>query len=223
MANLFRGVVLAAIAAALGYGQTSAELLARLDRFSQSFHGMTAEMNTTNHIAGINEDDRESGSIILRRDSPGKIRMLISITGSNASTVLLQNQTVQIYHPKLNDIQEYDIRQYKDIAQQLFQLGFGVAGVELAKNYTIETIRREIVNQENATFVELLPKSAELRKRLSKVTLWIADKTNCAIRQKFDFPDHGYRLAEFSRVLVNPNIPSSAFDLPKSAHKVRVN
>jgi len=223
MGNLFRYVVLAGMSTALSYGQPSAELLARLDQFSKSFHGMTAEMHTTNHITGVSEDDQESGRIVLRRDSPGKVRMLISIAGSNASTVVLRDQTAQIYHPKLNDIQEYDIRQYKDIAQQLFQLGFGVAGVDLARNYTITTVKREVVNQENTTFVELVPKSTDLQKRLSKVTLWISDKTNCAIRQKFDFPDRGYRLAEFSHLLVNPNIPSSSFDLPKSAQKVRVN
>jgi len=223
MRNLFRRVVLAGMTAALGFGQPSAELLARLDRFSQSFRGMTAEISTTNHIVGINEDEQESGRIVLRRDSPGKIRMLISITGPNASTVVLRDQTAQIYHPKLNEFQEYDIRQYKDIAHELFQLGFGVAGVDLARSYTIASLKREVVNQENTTFVELVPKSAELRKRLSKVTLWISDKTNCTIRQKLDFPDGGYRLAGFSHMLVNPNIPSSSFDLPKSAHRVRVN
>jgi outer membrane lipoprotein-sorting protein len=209
--------------ASLSFGQTSAELVGRLDRFAQSFRGVTADIHTTNHVAGINEDEQESGTIALRRDSPGKIRMLISFTGSNASTVVLHDQTAQIYHPKIDEIQEYDIRQYKDIAQQLFQLGFGIAGTELDKSYTLAILKREVVNQENTTFVELVPKSADLRKRLSKVTLWVSDKTNCAVRQKFEFPDGGYRLAEFSHTLVNPNIPSSSFALPKSAHTVRVN
>ena len=84
--------------------------------------------------------------------------MLISLTGGNASIVVLRDQTVEIYHPKINEVQEYDIRQYKDIAHQLFQLGFGVAGVDLAKSYTITSRGSEAVDSDNATLVELVPK-----------------------------------------------------------------
>lgn len=223
MRHLFRRALLAGLMAVVCSAQSTDELLARLDRFAKSFHGIKAGMSATYHIAGIDQDDHDTGAILLRRDSAGKFRMLISINGANASTVILREQVAEIYHPKLNEIQEYDIRQYKDIAQQLFQLGFGVPGSELAKSYSIPTLRREVVNGENATFVELVPKSAEVRKRLTKVDLWLSDKTSCAVRQKFYFPDGGYRLVEFSDLLVNPNIPSSSFDLPKSARKVRVN
>jgi outer membrane lipoprotein-sorting protein len=223
MGTLLRGVLLAGVTATACWAQPASELLARLDRFAQSFRGMKAEIRTTNHIAGIDEDDQESGTIVLKRDGPGKVRMLISVTGANASIWVLRDQMAEIYHPKIDEIQEYDIRQYKDIAHQLFQLGFGVAGADLARSYTVSSLRREAVEHENATLVELVPKSPEVLKRLSKVALWISDKSDCAVRQKFYFPDGGYRLAEFSGITVNPTIPTSAFDLPKSARKVRVN
>ncbi len=223
MTSLLRCAVWAGLAAATCGAQPSAELLARLDRFARTFHGIKAAMRTTNHVAGINEDEVQSGTIVLRRDSQSKFRMLISVTGENASTVVLREQIAEIYHPKLNEIQEWDIRQFKDIAQQLFQLGFGVAGSQLAKDYNLTTVRREAVNGENTTYVELAPKSAEVLKRLSKVELWISEKTDCAIRQKLYFPDGGYRLVEYSDLLVNPFIEASAFDLPKGAKRVRVN
>jgi len=47
--------------------QRTADLLARLDHFARSFRGMKAEIRTTNHIAGIDEDDQESGTIVLKR------------------------------------------------------------------------------------------------------------------------------------------------------------
>ena len=214
---------MAVLAAGVCLGQGSDELLARLDRFAKTFHGMKAAIRTTNHIAGLEIDEHESGSMALKRDSAKKFEMMIAIGGANAETVVLREQLVDIYKPKLDEIQEYDVRKYKDIAQQLFQLGFGVAGSELAKAYDIGQVRREAVDHENATYVELTPRSAEVRKLLSKVELWISDKTDCAIRQKFYFPDGGYRLAEFSDLLVNPNLPASTFELPKSAKKVRVN
>jgi outer membrane lipoprotein-sorting protein len=223
MTYLFRRALLAGLTVAVCCAQPSAELLARLDRFSRTFRGMKAGIRTTNHIAGIDEDEKESGVILLTRTSPARFRMSLSFTGPNAVTVILRDQTAEIYHPKLNEIQEYDIRQYKDIAHELFQLGFGVAGADRDKSYSIVSLKREAVGDENATYLQLLPKSTEVRKRVSKVELWISDKTNCAIRQKLYFPDGGYRLAEFSGLLVNPNIPSSAFDLPKSAKRVKVN
>jgi outer membrane lipoprotein-sorting protein len=223
MKYLFRLGLLAGVGAAACFAQSSDELLARLDRLSKTFKGMKAEIRVTNHIAGLPKEEIDSGSILIRRDSPAKVRMLISFTGANASTVLLSGQTAEIYHPKLNEVQEYDIRKYKDVAQQLFQLGFGVAGADLAKSYEITLLKREAVSGENATFVEVAPKSAQVRKLLSKMELWISDKTNCAVRHKLYFPDGGYRVAEYSDMLVNPNIPASSFDLPKGATRVKVN
>lgn len=223
MTNFLRTALLAGLTAAVCAAQSADELLARLDRFAKTFHGMKADMQTVTHVAGLDADEKEPGSIVLRRDSPRKLRMLIAIGGANAETVVFSEQTAEIYKPKLNEIQEIDIRRYKDIVQQLLPLGFGVAGADLARSYEIPLLRRETVGKENATYVEMVPKSADVKKLLSKVELWFSEKTDCAIRQKFDFPDGGFRLVDYSNLLVNPNIPTATFDLPKSAHRVKVN
>jgi hypothetical protein len=38
----------------------------------------------------------------------------------------VRGQIAKVYLPKLNKMQEYDIRAYKDVAQKLFLLGFGI-------------------------------------------------------------------------------------------------
>ena len=98
-----------------------------------------------------------------------------------------------------------------------------MSGKQLAANYEIRELQRERVAGENATRVELIPKSPEVLEALPKIDLWIADRTDCAIQQKFYFPGGDYRLVEFSDVRVNPNIPSAELELPKGAKRVRMN
>ena len=88
---------------------------------------------------GVPDDEVDSGVIYIKR-SGGKAQFRIDFTGPNSQSVEVREQLVEIYHPKLNEIQEYDLRAYKDVAQKLFLLGFGMPGRELAANYEIRTL-----------------------------------------------------------------------------------
>jgi len=219
MRILFCGAVLACA----GWAQPTAEFLARLDRLAKTFTGAKAAIRNTNHYASGLPDDIQTGVFLLKRDSGTKVRMRIDFTGSNTYTVSLHDQLAEEYHPKLNEIHEYDIRKYKEMSQTLFLLGFGMSGKQLAANYDLRELRREKAGGENATRVELVPKSADVLKAITKIDLWISDRTDCAVQQKFYFPGGDYRLVEFSDVRVNPNIPSSELELPKGAKRVRMN
>jgi outer membrane lipoprotein-sorting protein len=206
------------------WAQPSAQLLARLNRFAETFKGAKATVQNTNHVdvKGV-LDEIETGSFLIKRDSATKVRLRIDITGNNAYTAVLGDRLVEIYHPKLNEIEEYNLRQYKNLSQQLMQLGFGAAGRDIAKSYEIRSLRREAIDGEDTTVVELIPKSEEVRNVVSRAELWIADKSTCAIQQKLYFKGGEYKLARFKDLVVNPNIPSSAFDLPKQAKRTRMN
>lgn len=52
-----------------------------------------------------------------------KAQFLINFT---QPTTAVRGQIAKVYLPKLNKMQEYDIRAYKDVAQKLFLLGFGI-------------------------------------------------------------------------------------------------
>lgn len=207
------------------WAQPATEILGRLDRFAPLFEGIRATVRYTEHTAPLSEDSdtNETGALTIQQSSPGKVQLMIAFTGTDANTVVLRGQIVEQYYPKLDEIHEVDIRKYRDLAQTLLLLGFGMSGRELAAHYEIGNLRRETVESQPATHLDLVPKSPDVLKDLKNVELWIADKTDCAVRQKFYFPGGSYKIARFSDVEINPKLPASAFDLPKHAKRVRMN
>ena len=214
--------VLAGLAAGALRAQPASEFLALMDRFSKNFAGAKATIHSTTHTVGVPEDEVETGTIFVKR-SGGKTQFLIAFASPNIYTAAVRDQIAEVYYPKLNEIHEYDLRAYKDIAQKLFLLGFGMPGSELAANYEIRNVRHETIDGQSATHVELVPKAPEVLKQLKRVEVWISDATQCPARQTFYLPDGGFRMAQFSNMEVNPKLPGSAFDLPKGARRVRIN
>jgi outer membrane lipoprotein-sorting protein len=189
------------------------------------FRGIRATVRYTEHTAPLSEefDTTETGVLTIQQSSPGKVQVKIAFSGSDANTLVLRGQTVEQYYPKLDEIHEYDIRKYRDLAQRLLLLGLGMSGRELAAHYEIGSSRRETIDGQPSIHLELVPKSPEVLRDLKKVELWIADKTDCAVQQKLHFPGGSYKITKFSDIEINPNLPRSAFDLPKHAKRVRMN
>lgn len=217
-----RAVFLLSLAAICAPAQQAPEVLARLDRFAATFRSAQAAVRTVTHTAVINEDETQTGVLTIKKD-PGNFRYRIAFSGENAFTVVIDNRQAEVYHPKIDEIQRYDIRKYRDLAQKMLLLGFGTAGRELAANYEIRDLRRETVESQAVTHLELTPKSPAVLQQLKKVELWISDRSQCPVQQKFYFPGGDYRLATFSGVQVNPVVQASVFDLPKNAKRVKMN
>jgi outer membrane lipoprotein-sorting protein len=164
------------------------------------------------------------GTVVMKRYPPNELRFLINFIGPDAQGIALRGQTVEIYYPKLNIVREYSIGKYKDLAEKLILLGFGMPGRELAANYEIGNLGGERVGSQDSVHIQLTPKSPEVLKQLSRVDLWISLKINCPIQQKFYMPSGDYRLVTYSDIKVNPpHLPNSVLDFPKAAKRERMN
>jgi outer membrane lipoprotein-sorting protein len=217
-------VALCGTATNIGWAQSTAEILTRLDQAATSFAGATASIRVITHTGIINEDETQIGNVAVKRSSPHEMRFLINFTGPDAQAIALRDGTLQIYYPKLNTVREYNIGKYRDLAQKLILLGFGMPGRELADSYDISNLGSERVESQESVHLQLTPKASEVLKQLSRVDLWISLKTNCPVQQKFYMPGGDFRLVTYSDVSVNPpHLPTSALELPKGAKRERMN
>jgi len=219
--SAFAVPLLASLTAGIAECQPAATFLNLMDQFSRTFTGAKANIRTTTHPRGIPEDDVETGVFLVKR-AGGKTQFRIDFAPPNVYTVAVHDQLAEIYRPKLNETQVYDLSAYKDLAQY-FLLGFGMPVRELASSYEIRDLKHETVDGQAATHLELIPKSPAVAKQLKSIEIWISDANQCPVRQTFHFPDGGFRTAQFSALEVNPKFPGGAFDLPKGAKRVRAN
>jgi outer membrane lipoprotein-sorting protein len=219
-----RAVLALCVAAGTARAQSVDQLLARLDTAAATFKSAKADIRRTTYEASIHETETENGSTVIRRTAPGKLESRIDITGDNANTWVVRDQSAEKYVPAMDQVEVYDIRKYRDLAQTLLVLGFGMSGRELAASYAITNPRRDTVAGSAATAVDLAPKSQDAIEKLhlKKVELWVADDTAAPAREKFTFSDGNTWTVEYSNVQMNPKLPASALDLPRSAKRVKM-
>jgi outer membrane lipoprotein-sorting protein len=211
-------------AAGLAPAQSVDRLLARLDQAAATFKGVKADMRRTSYTASIQVTEEESGSTVIRQSSPGKLEFRIDMAGANANTWVVRDQSAEHFLPAIYQVEVWDIKKYRDVAQTLLVLGFGMSGRELTARYTVSNPRQDAVGGRAATAVDLAPKSQDVMEKLhlKKVELWVAEDTAAPVREKFYFSDGNTWTVEYSNVQLNPKLPASALDLPKGAKRVKM-
>jgi outer membrane lipoprotein-sorting protein len=195
-------------------------VLARIDSAGAAFHGMSANLHQLSHTAVINEDTVDSGTVLLKRPKPRDMRMLVEFTQPDRKTVTFQGRKVDIYYPKIQTVQEFDVGGNKDLLEQFFLLGFGTSRADLQNNYNIRFLGKETLDGKQTERLELIPKSKAILEHLKKLELWISD-TGYPFQQKFYLPGGDYKLMTYSDMKINPDLPDAALKLhvPKNVKR----
>jgi outer membrane lipoprotein-sorting protein len=202
-------------------GQSLNDTLDKLDRSAAAFKSVTADLKQTAHTAVINEDNVESGTIHIKRAKPGDTRMLVEFTKPDAKLVQLQGKALDIFLPKLNTVQEYDVGKNRALLEQFLLLGFGTTRKDLEAANDLKFGGSDTLNGKSAVRLDLTPKSADIRKQVTKIELWLSPETAYPLGHKVHQPGGDYQLFQFENLKMNPDLPDSALKLklPKDVKK----
>jgi outer membrane lipoprotein-sorting protein len=189
-------------------------ILARMDKAAREFKNMTARGTYVTHTDVINEDSTEKGTAVMKKVAAGRVQGLIDFPDR---TVSYENRTVRIYYPKTNTIQEFDLGEQSEQLDQFFKLGFGTSGTELAKEWDVsvpptDTMKRAEGKQ--TIRLQLIPKTAEARKYVTKVELWIPEAGDpYPVQEKISQPSGDYKLITYTELKTNQPLPPGALQL----------
>jgi len=187
-------------------------VLARMDQASAAFKGMSAHARRLSHTDVINEDNVDSGTMLLKRSHPRDMRMLVNLTQPDPKTVALQGRKLEVYYPKMQVVDEFDVGKSRELLDQFFLMGFGTSRADLLSAYTIRLVGPDTVDGQKTQRLELIPKSKEVRQHLNKLELWISEG-GYPIQQKFYLPGGDYMLVTYSEMKINPDLPEAALKL----------
>jgi len=207
--------------ASLAQAQSLDSVLARMDRAAKDFKSVTASVRKMEYTAVIKESTDEAADLRIKRTKNAVVAML-EYTKPAPQTVLFKDKKVSLYSPKAKMNQVYDLRDYTSLVDQFLLLAFGTSGEDLRKNYEVKLAGTEIIDSNPATRLELIPKSRDAKKVITKIELWIPEGQGIAVQEKVTEPSGNYNLAHYSNVKLNAPLPDSAFDLklPKDVKTV---
>src|SRR5579863_9812922 len=160
-------------------GFTLDAILKQLDTQAASFQSLTADLERTKVTVVVNDKSTQSGQISVRRDD----KMRIEVTQPDARTILRDGDSFYIYNPKIHRVEEYNLGNKKSVVDQFLLLGFGTSGQSLKESYTITLQGEETLDDRKVLLLELLPKTDEVRKQLSKIQLWLDESTWLPVQQ----------------------------------------
>lgn len=216
----------ALVAAALLHGaDPMAAVFAKMDAAAAHFKGMSAEIQETVHLEVVNDNTVSNGTIKLKRNKPGDVRFLVEFQSPDPRAAAYAGNNIDVYNPKTNTENIYDVSSKKGVIEQAILLGFGATSKEIKASYNVSYVAAEPVDGQPASHIKLVPKTTEMQMQVKQADLWISDALGVPIQQKFLTTASGnYNLFKYSHLNLEPNLPDSALQLklPKGVQKKTV-
>jgi outer membrane lipoprotein-sorting protein len=207
-------------AAQTGASWTIEGVLGMMDKSAQDFHTLTADIEHVKYTSVVKDTSTETGHIFVRRDD----KMRIEFMTPDPRTVLRTGDSLFVYTPKINRVEEFDLGKNRSLVDQYTRLGFGTKGEDLKKSFLVSVLGEEELDHKKTILLELTPKAEQVRNQITKIHMWIDEASWLPIQQKFFEAGSGdYVLSHYTNIMKNLKIADARFkqDWPKSVTRVK--
>lgn len=179
-----------------------------MDSAAKDFHSLTADIEHIKYTAVVRDTAIETGQISVRKD--GKMR--IDFKSPDPRTILRNGDSLYIYTPKINRVEEYNLGKNRAMADQYLALGFGTKSDTLKKTYDVSLIGEEDFDGKKTVLLQLVPKAESVRAQLTKIQMWVDESSWLPLQQKFFETGSGdYFLSHYTNVMKNLKINDAKF------------
>ena len=187
-------------------------VLSQMDAAAKTFRTTQASFVWDQYQKVIDEADTQKGRIYFRREG-AETQMAAEVEEPDKKYVLYSGGKVQLYQPKIDQVNEYSAGKNRADIESFLVLGFGGSGHDLLKSYDVKYLGSETANGVEAGKLELVPKSGRLKGNIARILLWIDPARGISVQQQFFEPSGDYRLAKYSQIQINQKLPDNAFKL----------
>ena len=205
---------------AQGTQWTVDSVLAMMDKSARDFHTLTADIEHIKYTDVVKDTSTETGKLLVRRDE----KMRIEFFEPDRRTILRTGDSLFVFTPKINRVEEYDLGKNRDLVDQYVLLGFGTKSDNVRKSYEVTVIGETELDHKKTVQIELIPKSDQMRKQIAKIQMWIDEASWLPIQQKFFESGSGdYLIFHYTNVMKNLKIGDNQFkqDWPKGVTRTK--
>ena len=191
-----------------------------MDKSANDFRSLTADIEHIKYTDVVKDTSTETGQIFVRRDQ----KMRIEFSKPDPRIILRAGDSLFVYTPKINRVEEYNLGKNRSLVDQYVLLGFGTKSQNMEKSYDVILSGEEELEGHKTFLLTLTPKSEEVRKQITKIQMWIDSSSWLPVQQKFFEASPGdYFLFKYSKMMKNLKINDSRFkpDWPKNATRIK--
>ena len=208
------------------FAQSSAKwtvesVLDRMDAGARDFRTLTANVEHIKYTDVVKDTSTESGQMWLQKKDE---KMRIEFAKPDQRTILRSGNSLAIYNPKINRVEEYDLGKDRALVDQYVRLGFGTRSEDLKKSFEVKFLSEQELDGRKTLLLELTPKTEQVRAQINKIEMWVDESAWLPLQQKFFEAGSGdYFIFHYSDTKKNLKIEDFRFkpDWPKNATKIK--
>jgi outer membrane lipoprotein-sorting protein len=195
-------------------------VLGMMDKSARDFHTLTADIEHIKYTAVVKDTSTETGHIYVRRDE----KMRIEIAKPDPRTILRNGDSLFLFNPKINRVEEFDLGKNRSMVDQYVLLGFGTKSENIKKSYLVSVVGEEELDHKKTVVLELTPKSDQIRNQIIKIQMWVDEASWLPVQQKFFEAGSGdYFMFHYINAMKNLPLGDVKFkqDWPKGVTRVK--
>ena len=187
-------------------------VLDRLDVAAANFHSASADVEFDNITTDpVPDTDVQKGVVYYDRKS-NAVRMGVHMSEHNGKpsgkAYTYIGGEFKLFEPGTNQVTSYaKFAKYESYVI----LGMGASGKDLAAKWDITDLGPETMDGTKTEKLELVAKDPDVRKNVSKVTIWIDPEHAVSLKQIFTISATSSYVATYKNFKFNSSLPSDAF------------
>jgi outer membrane lipoprotein-sorting protein len=193
------------------------KVLERLNIAARNFHTASADFEfDTIETDPIYDKDVQTGAVYYeRKDNSFQMGVHIAAHDHKPSPKVYTygNGAFKLFEPGIDQVTTFA---KANRFESYVMLGFGASGKDLEAMWNIKDLGSEKIEDGKTSvkteILELVAKDPEVRKNLSKVTIWVDPDRAVSLKQVLNFGSSNTRISLYSNIKVNQkSIPGDAF------------
>ena len=213
-------LVIATVSSGQGTAWSTESVLDMMDKSARDFHTLTADIEHIKYTDVVKDTSSETGKLFVRRDE----KMRIEFMTPDRRTILRNGDSLFVFTPKINRVEEYDLGKNREMVDQYVLLGFGSKSENIKKNYLVTLLGETEFDHRKTVMLELTPKSDQVRKQITRIQMWIDEASWLPVQQKFfESGSEDYLIFHYTNMMKNLKIGDSQFkqDWPKGVSRTK--
>jgi outer membrane lipoprotein-sorting protein len=193
----------------------------RMDKAAAGFKGFTADVAKIDHQAIIDDNDKQTGTIAVRKPNPRGFQLLEKFL-PDGENIELYDTHVTIYHPRTKIVQADDVgKKYRALEEEVLLVGLGGTSKDLLANYDVSLGGPETIAGQPTTRLVLIPKDPQLAQSYPKFEVWYSDATGIAVQQKwYEKGLADYHIQTYTNMKLGPVSEADVkLVVPKDVHR----
>ncbi len=161
-------------------------VLTQMDAAARNFKTTEASFVWDHYQKVIDETDTQKGRIYFRREG-SETQMAADLVEPDRKYVIYSGGKVQVYQPKIDQVNEYSPGKNRSDVESFLVLGFGGSGHDLAANWDITDLGPEQMSDGSMTVtvekLDLRSKDETVRNSYTHITIWVDLARDISLKQ----------------------------------------